>query len=47
MGQRIVWVSKGVTRLWVWDLVWKRWGCNRGEMAVGAAMEGTIPGLGK
>lgn len=30
VGERIVWVGKGVTRRWVWDLVWKSWAFKGG-----------------
>lgn len=43
LGERIVSAGKGVTGKWVWDLVWKRWGCKGGDMW----MEGTLPSLEK
>lgn len=45
MYERIICMSKGVTRKWIWGLVWKGWGGGGGE-GVGERMEGTIH-LGK
>lgn len=42
MYERIICMSKGVTRKWIWGLVWKGWGGGGGE-GVGERMEGTIP----
>lgn len=47
VGEKIVWVGKGVTRRWLGDPFWKMWDCKGEKVCVGAWMKGTVPSLGK